>query len=374
MQKKILNRNQRNFYGATPPILKGITPQQIKNITEKRKVRQRNLKDVLENKKMARIVRPKTKPGLKSVPPTPPPPRPADSHLYTVDGKITTIPTPEVGAFNGGLIAFDNSYIMVYRPNEYAFRACILDKELNLLDDTLYQFDITNCADPRLIWTPDNKLLMVYSSTEEVGLRQECIRGAIIMDRNHSDKFIRSKSFNISLPAVKGRQKNWTPFRHKNEIYLIGTICPHIIYEIKLMDNHHAECRKRWETHWHTPWFYNDFFRGNTNAVQLDNGNYLNTFHTAVRLGSMHYYDNGFYEFEGKPPFKVVKCANKTFLPAEAAVSKHFRKRNIITVCFPIGMVREEEDLIISYGDNDSEVKIFKTTVKEAQKTMVPIY
>ncbi|RDJ35493.1 MAG: hypothetical protein DWQ19_11800 [Crenarchaeota archaeon] len=369
-KRLIVNENHRNFSGATPPILRGITPQQIKSITEKRKNRNYT---VSENKMARRVKRPSSQPGPRQIIPIPD--RPDDKYLTTVKGEIKRIPVPEKGSFNAGLIAFDDKYIMTYRPNEYAFSACILNKNLDIIKDSHYQFDITNCADPRLVWTPDNRLVMVYSSTEEVGARNECIRGCVIMDRNHADKFVRMKPFNISLPTIGGRQKNWMPFRHEDKIYLISSVCPHAIFEMKVLSNINAVCQKRWETSWHNPWFYKEFLRGNTNAVQLDDGNYLGTFHTAVRLGpSMHYYDNGCYVFEGNPPFNVIKCSNRTYLKAEDAVEPHVRKRNLITVCFPVGMVRDEEKLLISYGDNDSAVKILTTTVEEMLNLTVDVY
>lgn len=363
----LLNQNVRNFSGSTPPILRGITPQQIKSITEKREKKQ------VQKTPMARkYKRASSASGVR----VPIPPRPESRHLTTVvtGNNVTTIPVPEYGSFNPGLVPFDNGYILVYRPDEYGFKACLLDKKFNINTESYFKFDITNCADPRLIWHGD-KLIMIYSSTEEVGLRNECIRGAVIMDRSRSDRFINAKSFNISLPIAPGRQKNWCPFQHNGKLYLIASICPHLIYELQILDNNNVICERKWQTEWFHPWFQQEFLRGNTNAVQLDDGNYLNTFHTAVKLGpSMHYYDNGCYVFEGKPPFRVLKCSNRTYLKAEDAVSTHYRKKNLITVCFPVGMVREGEKLFISYGDNDSEVKILETTVSDMLNLTIEVY
>ena len=148
-----------------------------------------------------------------------------------------------------------------------------------------------------------------------------------------------------------------------------------MIYELKIISNNEIICEKRWKTNWYHPWFYKEFLRGNTNAVQMEDGNYLSTFHTVMRLGkSMHYYDNGFYVFEGKPPFKVLECANKTYLPAEDAIEPHFRKKNSITVCFPVGMVLEKDRILVSYGDNDSCVKILSTNLESVNHTLIKVY
>lgn len=294
--------------------------------------------------------------------------------LTTVAGNITRLNLPERGSFNAGLAQMPDSdeYLMAYRPNEHSFIACRLRSDLTPIPKSYFRFSMGNCADPRLIWLPDKRLLMVYSSTEEVGMARECIRGAIVMDRNRSENFVDGPAFRIS-PEGPWRHKNWTPFIHDGAIYLIATIGPHIVYRLQL-DGETAECQQVYETPWISPWPWPEFFRGNTPPVRLDDGNYLSTFHTATWYDGCCYYDNGVYLFEGKPPFKVLKCGNRTFLPAEAAVEPPFRKAGIIRCIFPVGMVRSSERILISYGDSDSCVKILDTRVSELLTTMVDIY
>jgi hypothetical protein len=90
-------------------------------------------------------------------------------------------------------------------------------------------------------------------------------------------------------------------------------------------------------------------------------------------LFTVDVYDNGAYIFEGKPPFKPLECGHRTYLRAEAAREKHFRKTGVIVCTFPIGMTTKNDKLIISYGDNDSCVKIMETTIDEMKKTMSKI-
>jgi len=287
--------------------------------------------------------------------------------------NVTTLELPDRGAFNAGLIAFQDKYICVYRSSEYQFRACFLDKNLKVDQNSLFTFEFSNCADPRLIWSPDGKkLITVFSSTDE-GFHYEFIRGCVLMDLDKSDQFINTEPFRISPKDLGTRQKNWMPFVLDNRIFLTGSVCPHIVYEFKFGESEHW-CDKISEFKWHNPWMYKAFLRGNTNAVRLDDGNFLGTFHTAMRNISTYYYDNGAYLFEGKPPFRVLKCSNKTYLKAEDAIYPHFRKRGEILVNFPVGLVKENNNLLISYGDNDSCVKILKTTVDEVLSTMVDVY
>ena len=77
--------------------------------------------------------------------------------------------------------------------------------------------------------------------------------------------------------------------------------------------------------------------------------------------------------FRSKPPFKPLFAGSKTYLRAEAAKEPHFRKEELIVCVFPIGMVKKDDKILISYGDNDSCVKILETTLEEIKKTMLEV-
>ena len=296
-------------------------------------------------------------------------PRPDRSCLTTINGHTNILHLPEKGSFNAGLARYDDDkYVMVYRPDEMTFIGCLLNHKLKLIPSYFHKFPMRNVADPRLIWINDKKLLMVYSAVEN---NKEFIGGSIIMDLDKSPVFIDSMQFRVSPANIEGRQKNWMPFVHDGKVYLIASVCPHIIYELSFYPN--ITCKQVHETPWNCPWPIQLGLRGNTNAVLLDDGNYLGTFHTSQYSGNICHYDNGCYIFEGKPPFKVLKCSNRTYLPADAAVHPHFRKANIIKCIFPVGMVREENRVLISYGDNDSIVKILDTTLDNLDKLMVEV-
>lgn len=373
MKKKIiLNVNQR-----AKSLPKGITPEATKKIAKRNGFIIKNepvhILAKMEIKKKMPSLKRKNRTGgvITSIAP-----RPLNKFLTSsLADKVTRIELPQKGSFNPGFTKMPDSddYIMVYRPSEYSFIGCILDKNLKVKKKSYFPFSMTNCADPRLTWLPDKRLLMSYSSTSEVGLKYECIRGSIIMDLNEGTEFIDGKPFRISSSEITTRQKNWMPFINEDKLYMIASVCPHIIYEVKIGDNT-ASSTQKFENKWYNPWMFNEFLRGNTNVVQLDDGTYLGTFHTASWHGSTCYYDNGCYLFEGKAPFKVLKCSNRTYLSAEDAVEPHVRKKNLIKCTFPVGMVKEDNRLLISYGDNDSVVKIMETTVEDMLGLMLEVY
>lgn len=301
--------------------------------------------------------------------------RPATPLLTSLigDNNVTRLDLPH-GCFNAGLTPIPNEpgYICVYRPDEASFSAVLLDRHLKPEPGLHRPLGITNCADPRLVWI-GNELLMVYSSRDTGTYKTECIRGAVIGRAAPNFRFIKAQPFRISLPSGE-RQKNWMPFVLNNTVYLISSIKPHFVYELSANG---CFATPRCEYEWESPWFSSEFLRGNTNALQLDDDTFLATFHTVIKNDRMHYYDNGCYTFEAKPPFRVLRCGVRTFLPAEAATEPHFRKSGQIKVCFPVGLVKKHDDpnrVLISYGDNDSSVKILDTTVAEMLATTVELY
>jgi len=296
------------------------------------------------------------------------------SLLLDITKSSRKIIVPQLGAYNPGIeqIPNTNKYVMVYRSDERKFVGCILNESFVPESDTYFRFRFNNCADPRLIWH-NNKLLMIYSCVNAItveDLKKEYVSVAIIMDLDKSMNFVDEISYRVS-PVELGLQKNWIPFKHDNKIYLIANICPHNIYELNIEE---MELKHVHKTHWNNCWIYPQHqLRGSTPPVLLDDGNYLGTFHTAVVIDNKYYYDNGCYLFEGVPPFKVLKCGYKTFLPAESAVENHLRMKDLIVCNFPVGMIRQQERIMVSYGDNDSAVKIMETTCDEMLNTLTKV-
>lgn len=295
--------------------------------------------------------------------------RPESKFLSKLNGRFKSLLLPEEGSFNAGIARLNEQKIVcIYRYDEYGFMACNLDNNYNIIPDSFFKLNITGCADPKLIWR-NNELLVIYSSINGIDYEKEYMCGCVLIDRNISNNFIHGHQFRISPEELSGRQKNWMPFEFDGKIYLIASVFPHVIYE--LVDNYN--CVKSFETSWNHCWFSDKQMRGNTNAVKLNDGNYLSTFHTVISCNNKQHYDNGFYVFEGKPPFKVIKCANRTYLPAEAACQKYYRNHNHILCIFPVGMILENGKIIISYGDNDSVVKIVEFKLEDVLNTMVKV-
>jgi predicted GH43/DUF377 family glycosyl hydrolase len=267
------------------------------------------------------------------------------------------------GCFNGCIIKNnlkENEYICAYRENEDNIYLCRLDSQFNIITFSLFDLKLHHSADPRLIWTKNNQLLMIYSYYEDK-METEHILGLIVMENDND--FVKNIPFRISPASLKTRQKNWVPFEYQGDIYFVGEIKPHTIYKLNNFSDNETELV--YSLDWESKWFSHAHMRGNTPPVLLNDDTFLGTFHTVETRGGVHFYDNGFYTFKASPPFNVIKSASRTFLPAEAACETYFRKHEQIVCPFPIGMVIESDDIHISYGDNDSSVKIISTTINE---------
>lgn len=293
--------------------------------------------------------------------------RPDDKFLTKVAGKVTRLKLPERGSFNGSMLDLGDKYLCVYRPHEFAFKACFLNEKFDVLNFKHYPINLSVVADPRLLITPDNKVLLSYSSFEQ----NDYIAANIIMDLNVSQELFLGDRYRVSPKELHERQKNWMPFVCEDKIYFIASVNPHAVYEFDPDSNESA--KKVYQTEWKNPWMIRRTLRGNTNAVQLQDGNYLTVFHTAMNKDGIIYYDNGAYIFEGKPPFNVLYCSKKTILPAEAAVEPHVRKADAIKCVFPMSLNIKNDKILITYGDNDSAVKVMETNLQNIMDTMVSL-
>lgn len=295
--------------------------------------------------------------------------RPNPVLLTRLVGNNIKIPLPE-GSFNGSILRLKDKYLLVYRPNEYVFDALFLDLDFKIIPDTTKRLDLNgDVADPRLIITPKNKVMVSYSRFN-LGFNHEIICGSYIMDLNVNEEIAELEHFRISPIELFDRQKNWMPFVYEKDVYFVSDVNPHRIYRF---DEDTKTSNLLYESNFRHAWFNRHQIRGNTNCIRVNDEHYLSIFHTAQKIDLCSYYDNGAYLFEAKPPFKPVMFCNRSIMPAEFAMETHFRKAGEILCVFPMSLHKENDDIYISYGDNDSAVRIFKTNLDEIKSYMIRI-
>lgn len=352
-------RARQSLRGNSPVYHNNLGRTIVTNSDGSKTILQKNRRQLVE---IARIP-----PMFKEVKET----RPNGLFLNKIVGHTTRIDLPH-GCFNGSMLELKDKYLLIYRPNEYVFATCFLNKNFQVLHDTIKNLDLGgSVADPRIILTPCNKVFVTYSKfNNSCDFNFEYICGSIIMDLNISEEVKVYDNFRVSPVSLVDRQKNWMPFVHNDDLYLISDVCPHRIYKFDLKTRN---CTLEYETKFNNPWFIKHQLRGNTNCVKIDENYFLGVFHTAQKLDGCSYYDNGAYLFEAKPPFKPVMFGNKTIFPAEFAQEKHFRKFGEIVCVFPMSIIVQGQDVYFSYGDNDSAIRVFKTNIPEVLSTMMRI-
>jgi predicted GH43/DUF377 family glycosyl hydrolase len=263
--------------------------------------------------------------------------------------KSIKINLPESGAFNPGIVKNKDEYIFVYRKDEFHFKLCRLDKQYNPYD--FHEINLDQVTDPRLIML-DNVLYCFYSRIDENHWDKEHICYCILM---RNDIFGQEEEVRVSKPGRK--EKNWIPFVQSENIFLLSDINPHCVRaingEIKSQISWSCELTKH--------------LRGNVPAVYGSaDGTYLSMFHICEIYKNKIYYDNYFYIFkDGIPTHRHVT----PFLRGEDATEPYFRKRNIACT-FPVGMIVENDEIIISYGDNDSCCKLMFLSLSDVMNRM----
>jgi predicted GH43/DUF377 family glycosyl hydrolase len=96
--------------------------------------------------------------------------------------------------------------------------------------------------------------------------------------------------------------------------------------------------------------------RLNTNPVRLRDGSCLSTFHTWVRR---HGYFNGFYLFDGDPPFRVIKVSAAPFTTPRDATGRNPRYKRNGVIFLQTLIVDEDHGIVrLAGGDNDHSVII----------------
>ncbi len=150
-----------------------------------------------------------------------------------------------------------------------------------------------------------------------------------------------------SLATIKGLEKNWLWFFHKNQLHLLYQTNPHTI--VKWSDD--FQIIDQWnEENDMAHWTYGDI-RGGTPPVFHD-GLYWTFFHSSIPLENKYRrrYYMGAYAFEPFPPFKIVKFTKEPLL---AGSDEDLWAEKKPLVVFPCGAINQDGVWLVSIGVND---------------------
>ena len=206
--------------------------------------------------------------------------------------------------------------------------------------------ETNNEYDPKILKIGDNNYLII--SIHGAGIIQ---RHFSIFNRNvHFSSPTKFDAINFQMNFF---EKNWVPSKHENEIYLIYNTKPHVILKYNIsgcvMKVYETEVNTDWDAKW-------GFISGGTPPVLLPNGEYITFFHSFNSQNRENNkvpreYFTGAYCFEGKPPFKVTKMTPEPLTWDGLYKTKTQSPHKVI---FPNGMVLKNNQLCMSYGENDA--------------------
>jgi hypothetical protein len=274
--------------------------------------------------------------------------------------NVTTLALPEPGAFNGavGRGAAGGAYICVYRADERTFAACELASDLSFAAASHSTLSLPHGVDPRLVRHQGK--LWVFFSVPVPDRSYECIHAAEL--QRTADGYACGPAFRITPPSL-GRQKSWLPFDAGDALYCVSHINPHTVWRIEGLGNGpDPSLVKVAEEAWRPPEPWSEELRGNAPPLRLTTDAFLGTFHMSPLRNGVACYENGCYTFSAKPPFEVRSCSTSAYLESCDARAAHTRRRGEINGTFPLGLVRDDGDVLISFGDNDSAVRVLRTT------------
>jgi hypothetical protein len=267
---------------------------------------------------------------------------------------------PDLYGFNACLSPTTKGYVAVYRAPQNALTACTLDHEYRATSDGV-RLGMQDLIDARLIHY-DSRLWLssCFIPGDCTDLRPLDAKALIVGRAIRFDTILDWPGYQ------KGIEKNWSPWVQGGQLFYSHWPKPHRVLRV---DFPNEAARLVAEYHWKAPnWradLWGDEFRGNGPAVSLGDGTFLSTFHTIHGDG----YYNGFYRFEGVPPFRVVGVSSEPYLTPGDATGRPTNRGGCI---FVVGMQIEDGLVRISGGDNDHSSVVCHLFLNDVLEALVP--
>ena len=154
-------------------------------------------------------------------------------------------------------------------------------------------------------------------------------------------------------------QKNWTWFIYEDKLMLEYRMNPHVVLEIDPVKGKVIAEHKHFQDI-SEEWKFGECRMG-SNPILKDDGFYHGFFHSSLNWkNSKKRYFMGYYKFNAKPPFEIVKISKKPLLYGNE-YDERILEDNSPLVVFPCGSVEKDDKFIVSFGFNDEKIGILKT-------------
>lgn len=174
-----------------------------------------------------------------------------------------------------------------------------------------------------------------------------------------------SDSFYINKPSKSRTEKNWTFFQHKENLYSVYSINPHVIFQMN-----GSNFEKKFETSFKSQWKWGEL-RGGTSPIKTKDG-YLSFFHSSIDMpNNGRQYFVGAYLFDLQPPFSVIAISQDPIIAGEFVSESIPRLSSKIFVVFPGGVIENKSGYNISFGYNDYQARIVHVSNELLKQNMV---
>lgn len=277
------------------------------------------------------------------------------------------IEVPVRVAYNGSAINTPAGKLLMYRGfHDSSLHAAWLTDDYEYVSDSSQKLSLARNEDPRLLW--HNNQLLMSTSYYDGGNNVRVELRTVIVDRERKVRVSDLAKFDRFECGYKkqGMEKNWLPFSHDGRLLYVYSYRPHRIVEVDLF---RGSCRVVHTTNFkEIPWEgkFGRSIHMSTPPIRVGN-NYMASFHTHE---SFRYY-TGFYLFEGKPPFRVIKQSCKPVFHPRDASDENLVKG--IKLLFPVAAQIENGNLVTTGGQNDSAVVVHRLDLNKILDEMIPV-
>ena len=174
-------------------------------------------------------------------------------------------------------------------------------------------------------------------------------------------------------------QKNWSPFKYRQEVLLIQSINPFKVmkFAVREKDNYMIAYRESETPRLEISWPYGDL-RGGTNAIYLPHKHvYLAVFHSVGHAPNtfMKTYVMGFYTFSADPPFRLISVSPFPIMPNQFYTGPWhlIRQRQLDYCLFPMCLFVEDKMIFVSAGYQDISGYLLHFDFQEVWDTLVNV-
>lgn len=295
--------------------------------------------------------------------------------MHELDFDLNILDVQDKISFNGTTIHYqDNRYICMYHNSIYCgLASCFLDfidNKYHYVEGSTTNFGDTGFVDTRIVKYYDDFYISNTNFTKEIQTIH--LRKLNITD----NKILIDPYFILDFPPIENfpnyiarSEKNWCPLVYEDKFYYIYSLNPHRFLEV----DSYGKATLKYETTWYTNswWEKQNWeepkYRLNTPPIKLPDGTYLSTFHTMNFSqhdpkcnenvpGNLRCYWTGFYQFEGKPPFRVKKISPFPVVHSDSKLSDDWPSQaqpSTGNPFFPFSMFLDGNNVVITGGSND---------------------